>query len=201
MPQVQQPPDPWGPSKKFWKEIYKPSIKPEIRQLFAGFFDEPGTPLPLEQRYKKAKALSDAGFDIDEQIHGEGYDPYTTELYRQNYGYLRWPSMAQGSNVDPVSGARDYSNPAFKFIVSVSPGDYPSLNLPDIPLQKFVGARANNDGFYNTINSPETSTNPQTGELFKVTDKINEVVGDLGGQSHEFMFVKGGDLYYWLLQQ
>lgn len=192
-------PDPWGPSKRFLKEIYLPSRDPRIRQLFTGMHDIPGTMLPLEQRHAQAKALSDAGLKLDDEIDGQGWDALTTQLRRQFYGYTRWPSMAQGSNVDPVSGAIDYSNPAFDFVVSTSPGDYPSLNLPDIPLNRYVGQRANAEGMYNTINSPETATNPQTGEVFKVGDKLSEVVGGQGGQPHSFMFVKGGDLYYWLL--
>ena len=182
----------------FLTEVYAPSKPAAVRELFRGVAqNDRRPPYPLEVRAAKAKALSDAGVPIDEEIDAEGAFPMPTIQRRLFYGYERWPSWAQGSNVDPVSGARDYDNPKFAFKVSLNLADYPKNTEPDIVDVQYVGEPANaKEGRWNAQNNPEKAINPQTGDVFVRGDEIYE-------KNHTFTLdgpaVDGS--YYWLIEQ
>ena len=122
-----------GSPSDFALKVYIPSKDPRIQALFAGTYGLAGTMLTLEARVAVAQALSNAGLVIDEEIDGEGQDCLETIQYRQRYGYTRFPDMAQGSDVDPVTGARDYSNPKFAIVVTTDPAAYPPFVTPPPP--------------------------------------------------------------------
>jgi len=137
---------------EFCLNVYLPSKSPEIRALFAGTYGLPGK--MLEDRVARAKALSDAGDIVDPNIDADGGDPLSVMQRRAFYGYINFPDMSQGSNVDPVSGKQILYDPSYSIKVSVDPVDYPPYSGPSPVGVLYVGQYAGN-GLYNVINGAE----------------------------------------------
>ncbi len=124
-------------SSDFCLKVYLPSKSPAIRALFAGTYGLPG--VMLDDRVNRAKALSAAGDIVDPNIDADAGDPLSVMERRAFYGYINFPDMSQGSNVDPVSGKQIYYDPSYRIKVSVDPIDYPPYSGPQPVGVLYVG--------------------------------------------------------------
>ncbi len=143
-------------SSDFCLKVYLPSKSPAIRALFAGTYGLPG--VMLDDRVNRAKALSAAGDIVDPNIDADAGDPFSVMERRALYGYINFPDMSQGSNVDPVSGKQIYYDPSYRIKVSVDPIDYPPYSGPQPVGVLYVGQYAGN-GLYTVINGAESKFN------------------------------------------
>ena len=180
--------------------MYVASRPAAIRALFP----VPGVPsMDGIARQAQCVKLAAGGAIVDPQIDTGLLDAYTVNAQAIQGGYMTRPKIGESvpfCTPPGVSspGIPNYNEFTFSIVSSLDPADYPANTEPDITPTLYVGARMNNDGDYNTQNSPEAAINPLTGVLYVEGDTVYE-------QKNTFTLFRNVDHsynggYFWHIQ-